>query len=171
MSNIEITVNAEAINDLASDIVKAKKQLIGKLAARGHQILTGQVIGDKSTGEVPYAMGNLREGVKPPNVDYEDLTAELTVTARSAFRGARQADVFDKDGKATGRKVSLRPSPAFNYAESVERGRPSLSPKSGRALLIPLPTAPTGESYLMAGGQVYIVRKSAKAVPPNPYME
>jgi hypothetical protein len=38
-------------------------------------------------------------------------------------------------------------------------------------LLIPVPTAPSGESYLIANGQIFIFRRSVKATKPNPFDE
>lgn len=166
-----IVIDEKAVDQLGADIRSAKQSLISQLAERGYKILAGQAIHGKTTGEVPFQTGNLQQGIAPPKVDLEAMTAEITVSGRKPATGARTAQVFGADGKPTNRTVSLRPSPAFNYAESVEKGRPSISPKVGHALLIPLPTAPTGESYLMSEGQVYIVRKSAKGVPPNPFME
>lgn len=156
----EIVVNTKEIDRLAKDIVAAKSAMIGRLGERGYQLLRR---------EVPVATGNLKQGVAPAEVDYEDMVATLTVSARSAARGGGTAQVFGKDGKPTGKTVSLRPSPARNYAEDVARGRAAISPKTAKALLIPLATAPSGEGYLLVGGQVYIVRRSAKAVAANPF--
>jgi hypothetical protein len=38
-------------------------------------------------------------------------------------------------------------------------------------LLIPVPTAPASGGYLIAGGQIFVVRKSAAATKPNPFDE
>jgi hypothetical protein len=38
-------------------------------------------------------------------------------------------------------------------------------------LLIPVPTAPVGESYLLAGGQIFVFRKSAAATARIPFDE
>lgn len=157
----QIVVNAKDLEILAADMTKAKRQLLGRLAERGYQLLRE---------EVPKKTTNLQQGVASPEVDYEKLTALLTVSARSARTGGGTAAVIGADGEKK-KTVTLRPSPAFNYAEAVARGRAAIRPKNGRALLIPVPTAPVGESYLLAGGQIYIVRRSAAATKPNPFDE
>ena len=51
-----------------------------------------------------------------------------------------------------------------------------MRPMEAKALLIPVTSVgltPSGkpESYVEAGGELYVVRKEAKAVAPNPYDE
>lgn len=157
----DITVNTDAIDELGANIEKAKGMLLGRLAERGYQLLRI---------EVPYQTGNLKQGVAPPDVNYPEMEAVLTVSARSGRTGISTGEVFDKDHKKV-RNVSLRPSPAFNYAAAVARGRTSIAPRHGKALLIPVNAAPAGEGYLLAGGQIYVYRKSAAAVPANPFDE
>jgi hypothetical protein len=175
----EVVVDSKAIRELAEDFVKAKRAFIGRLAERGYQLLRDEI---KSSA---YRTGNLLQGVAPPDVDYDKLQALLTVSARSAETGATDAKMIGADGKQK-RSVTLKPQKPFNYAESVARGRrgftakgASLGPKGerpvgpgfARALLIPVPTAPSGESYLIANGQIFIFRRSVKATKPNPFDE
>lgn len=178
MANVDVDI--KAVEQLAREIAEAQKALIGRLAERGYQLLRE---------EVPYITGNLRQGVAPPmmtfigrqisksentfgetNVDYENLSATLTVSARSARTGGRQAQVVGADGEVK-KTVTLRPQKAFNYAEAVARGRPAISPKRARVLIIPVAVAPTGESYLLADGKIYVFRRSAEATRPNPFDE
>lgn len=161
MANVTIEVDAKAIAELAADMEKAKRQIVGQLGEKGYQLLRD---------EVPVDTGNLKQGVASPDVDFENLTATLTVSARSGRTGSRQAVVVGADGKEK-KKVTLRAQPSFNYAEAVAEGRPSISPKRGKALLIPVPTTPTKGGYLIAGGQIFVVRKSARAVKANPFHE
>jgi hypothetical protein len=157
----EVIVDTKALDELGKDLVRAKRALIGRLGDRGYQLLRE---------EVPYLTGNLKQGVSTPDVDYENLTATLTVSARSGRTGATSGTVFGADGKEK-KTVTLNAQPAFNYAEAVARGRAAISPTHARALLIPVATAPVGEGYLLAGGQIFIFRKSAAATAPNPYDE
>lgn len=176
MPEVTIRVNSKAAGELARDIRLAKGILVGQLAERGYQLLRS---------EVPVKTGNLKQGVAPPEVDFDTGTATLTVSARTGRLGPRQATVYGKDGQAK-KTLTLKPSRAYNYAASVALGRPSITTKRSaiertgntaigpgfnRALLIPVPTAPTGEGYLVADGQVYIFRRSAKATKPNPFHE
>lgn len=157
----DIVADTKELDVLAADLKRAKRQLIGRLAERGYRLLRD---------EVPVETGNLKQGVAAPEVDYDQLEATLTVSARSAETGGGQATVIGPDGKER-KKVSLKPRPAFNYAAAVAEGRAAIRPKTGKALLIPVPVAPAGESYLLAGGQIFVVRRSAKAVPANPFHE
>lgn len=174
MPTVEIRADVAALEDLAADLEKAKRQLIGRMAERGYQLLRQ---------EVPHETGNLKDGVAAPKVDYEQMTASLTVSARSARLGPRSAVIYDKEGKER-KRVTLKPQPAFNYAEVVALGRKAFKAKGARlgpkgekpvgpgfasVLIIPVRTAPSDEGYLIAGGQVYVFRRSAKAVPANPY--
>jgi hypothetical protein len=162
----EIVVDSKAIEQLGADIGKGKKALIGRLGERGYQLLREEI------KDSAYETGNLWQGVAPPDVDYEKLEAVLTVSARSAETGATEAKVIGADGEEK-KTVSLRARPAYNYAEIVARGNraATLTPKTAKAFLIPVPTAPSGESYLLAGGQIFIIRKSRKGQKPNPYDE
>ncbi len=157
MANADV----KALEDLAADMTRAKRQLISRLAERGYQLLRA---------EVPFNTGNLKQGVAPPEVDHEQMSAVLTVSARSARTGSREARVIGRDGKEKG-TVTLRPRPAYNYASAVALGRPAISPKSGKALIIPVATAPSGEGYLISGGQIYVVRRSAGLQKENPFHE
>jgi hypothetical protein len=157
----EVIVDTKAIDQLGKDIDRAKPALIGRLAERGYQLLRE---------EVPYVTGNLKQGVATPDVDYQALTATLTVSARSGRTGATAATVYGADGKEK-KTVTLSARPAYNYAEAVARGRPAIAPRHAKALLIPVPTAPASGGYLIAGGQIFVVRKSAAATKPNPFDE
>jgi hypothetical protein len=157
----QVVVNSKAIDQLGADMLRAKRELIRRLAKEGFDLLRD---------EVPYVFGNLQQGVQFPKVDIENLEALITVTAQSAAEGSRSAEVFNKRGEQT-KTVTLRPRPAFNYAEAVARGRAAITPKTGKALLIPVPSVPIGKGYILAGGQIFVVRKSAKAVAANPFDE
>ena len=157
-----VTVDAKAISELAADIEKAKRQLIGQLAERGYQLLRD---------EVPFDTGNLKQGVAPPEVDLENLTATLTVSASRGRTGTRLATVVGADGKEK-KRVTLRAQPSYNYAEVVARGYDErVKPKASKALLIPVSTKPDKGGYLLAGGQIFVVRKHTKGIKANPFDE
>lgn len=157
-----MSADTKALEDLAADLVKMKRQVLGRLTERGYQLLRD---------EVPVDQGNLKQGVASPDVDYQKMEAVLTVTAESARVGSREARVIGADGKEK-KTVTLRPRPAYNYALVVAKGyKPRIRPKNAKALLIPVPTAPTKGGYLIAGGQIYVVRKSTKGIKANPYDE
>lgn len=162
MANLEIQVDASAVHNLALDIDRAKRRMIGQLAERGYQLLRA---------EVPQQTGNLKQGVAPPEVNYQQHTATLTVSARSA-RGAREAVVIGADGKEK-KRVRLKTTERYNYADVVALGnrKVTLTPRSSRAFLIPVSSPPSGESYLISGGQIFVVRRSRKAQKPNPFHE
>jgi hypothetical protein len=162
----DIVADTKELDRLAADMIRVKRQIIGRLGERGYQLLRSDI------KQNAYETGNLMQGVAPPEVDYENLEAVITVSARSAATGGGQATVFGADGKER-KKVSLKPQPAFNYAAQVALGNKAatLRPKTAGAFLIPVPTAPSGESYLVAGGQIFIFRRSRKGQKPNPFHE
>lgn len=170
-----VTVDLSAMESLNRDILEMRKIAIGRLAERGYQLLREEI---RTTA---YVTGNLLQGVAPPQI--ETNRATLTVSARSAKRGARTGTLYYGDGNS--KKITLQATEAFNYAETVARGRPAMRAKSAGALLIPVNAPPNGknytykdgkytvsaEPYIKVDGQFYIMRKSAKAVPANPYDE
>lgn len=160
----DFVADTKELEKLAADMAKAKRQLIGRLGERGYQLLRD---------EVPQDTGNmLRKGVTPAEVDYEKSEAVLNVSATRDSYGSQQARVIGADGKEK-KTVSLKARPAYNYAEVVALGnrQARLSPKTAKAFLIPVPVAPAGESYLLAGGQVFVLRRSRKGQKANPYHE
>lgn len=155
----DVRVDYEEVKNLRKEIRAAAVVALGRLGERLYQHLRT---------EVPKDTRNLMQGVSPANVDEADLTAEITVSARSARTGGG-GTVHYPSGKS--KPVSLRPQAAFNYAEVVAKGRPAIRPKAGRALLIEVKGAPAGGAYISAGGKIFVVRTSAGAQAPNPYDE
>lgn len=157
----EVVADTKDLEILAADMARAKRQYLGRMAERGFQLLRE---------EVPKRTTNLQQGVAAPKVDYEKGEAVLTVSARSAAVGSQEAKLIGADGEEK-KRVMLRARPAYNYAEVVALGNKDarLTPKTAGAFLIPVPTAPSGESYLLAGGQIFIVRRSRKGQKANPY--
>lgn len=157
----QVIVDISGIKELQRDLEQMSETALRRLGERGYQLLRQEI--KKSA----YVTGNLMQGVSPPDFDFGKKEALLTVTARSAKRGARTATLHLKSGKT--KKITLRATPQFNYAETVARGRPAMRAKEAKALLIPVNSAPPGESYIVADGQIYIVRPSARATKPNPF--
>lgn len=155
----DVKVDLKEIENLGKEIRAAQIVALGRLGERLYQHLRR---------EVPIDTTNLQQGIAPPDIDESAMTATITVSARSARTGGGQATAHSASGKT--KSISLRPRVAFNYAEAVARGRPAIRPKAGRALLIEVKGTPNG-SYISAGGKIFVVRKSAKAVAPNPYDE
>ncbi|MBS1793355.1 MAG: hypothetical protein JSS81_05845 [Acidobacteria bacterium] len=155
----DLTVDLTQVENLGKEIRAAEIVALGRLGERLYQHLRA---------EVPYVTGNLKQGVAPPDIDDKAMTAEITVSARSARTGGGAGTVHYPSGKT--KSVQLKPQIAFNYAEVVAKGRPALRPKTGRALLIEVKGTPSG-AYIEAGGKIFVVRKSAAAVAPNPYDE
>lgn len=148
-----------AIEELKRDLARIKTVSLGRLAERGYQLLRA---------EVPYETGNLKQGVAPPEIKGD--TATLTVSARSARRGPRSAVLHLKNGKT--RNITLRAIEPYNYARVVAEGYAErIRPKTAKALLIPVPTVPTDESYIESNGQYFVVRKTSGTIKANPYHE
>lgn len=154
----EVKIDLKEVEALEKEVTAAMIVSLGRIGERGYQVLRE---------EVPVKTGNLKQGVAPPDVDEANLTATLTVSARTDPTSGGGVAVSAK-GKR--KAIPLKPQIPFNYAEVVARGRPALRPRAGKALLIEIEGTPNG-AYIEANGKKYVVRKSAKAVPANPYDE
>lgn len=156
---VKIEVDAKEIENLGKDVRDGAEIGLRRILERGEQILRD---------EVPKQTHNLSQGISS-EIDADKLQGTLIVSARSGRTGARQATVHYPSGKT--KTVSLRPQPAFNYAEVVAKGRQAqLRPRSAKVFLIPgVPRA--GESYLTANGKTYVLRPSIGPTQPNPYDE
>lgn len=156
-----ISVDTEQLEKLGDEFKAASEVGLRQLLERGEQLLAE---------EVPKVTHNLEQGISSDVVSTRGLLrGELIISARSGRRGSRQATVHYPGGKT--KSVSLRPQPAFNYAEVVARGRAEIRPKKSKVLLIPVASAPTDETYITSGGQVFVLRPRAAATQPNPYDE
>lgn len=151
------------LQDLARDIDRMNRAILGGAAERGYQLLRA---------EVPKVTHNLEQGVAPPDVDYSKMQATLTVSAMRARTGPRSATLIGADGKEK-KKVTLRPQAAYDYAAVVATGYKAQSaPKSAKAFLVPVSIAPSKGGYLKGdNGQIFVMRKSIGAIPANPYDE
>lgn len=155
---MKIDVDTEEIEHL--DVEFREATLIGlrRILERGEQILRD---------EVPKVTHNLSQGISS-DVDEAAMHGTLIVSARSGRTGARSATVHYPSGKT--KSISLRPQPAFNYAEVVARGRGAIRPKNAKVLLIP-GSPRSGESYLTSEGKTFVLRPSAGPTKPNPFDE
>lgn len=154
----DVTIDYGEVENLGKEIRAAEVVALGRLGERLYQHLRA---------EVPKDTRNLMQGVSPADVDEANLTAEVTVSARSAASSGGGTAHYPS-GKT--KPVSLRPRVAFNYAEVVARGRPAIRPKAGKALLIEVQGTPNG-AYISAGGKIFVVRTSAGPQKANPYDE
>jgi hypothetical protein len=158
MANVNIDLSV--IDEIEREFKTFRNRVLYEVANRGRTLL--QI-------EVPKQTTELEKGVSAPEFDYTSGKALLTVSAKRAKRGARNATVYLKSGKT--KSIQLRPVDEFDYAATVAFGRAAIRPRAAKVLLIPVASAPNDESYIVADGQIYLVRRSAKAVPANPYHE
>lgn len=158
MANVKIDLSA--IDELKRDLKTFRDRTLYEVANRGRTLL--QI-------EVPKVTKELERGVKAPFVEYEKGKATITVSAVRARRGSRDATLHLKSGKT--KSIKLRPQKEYDYAEAATGRRPAPKPKTAKVLIIPVSTAPSGESYIQADGQIFIVRRTAKAARLNPYDE
>lgn len=159
-----IKVDTKAIAKLGADFDAAGKAAIIRLLAEAEKYVIE---------EMPERTGLLKgkKGNNSVTSDYrksgQGYRGELIISAVNERRGARKATVHYPSGNT--KEVSLRPQPAFNYAEAVARGRAEIRPKRAKILLIPVSTPPTGETYVTSGDQTFVLRRKAAATKPNPY--
>lgn len=159
-----VTIDAKAIEKLGDEFDAAARAAIIRLLERGEQLLIQ---------EMPERTGLLKgkKGNNSVSSDYrkteQSYQGEIAVSAIRERRNEQGATLHLPSGAT--KKVSLRPQPAFDYAEAVARGRKEIRPRQAKALLIPVESVPAGQSYIEAGGEKFIIRPRAKATKPNPY--
>ena len=156
----DVKVDTKQIENLGKELRAGMIVALGRLGERGYQLLRK---------EVPVVTTNLQQGVAPPDIDEEKLTATLTVSARSARTSGGAATVHYVSGKT--KAITLRPTVPYNYADVVARGNKDavVKPTKTKAFLIPITSIPDDESYISAGGKFFIVRMSRKGKAANPY--
>jgi hypothetical protein len=178
----KINVDIKQVETLGFDFRQMAEVGLRRTVERGEQLLRE---------EVPKKTHNLEQGVSS-DVDVSALRGDLIVSARSGRVGIEGALLHEASGKT--KEISLRPQPAFDYAEAVARGTgiygprgAVITPKSGKALLIPIDGPPVSlggkvvqgkrtvtlsgqqESYITSGGKTFIVRRFSKGMKPNQY--
>jgi len=165
MPNIAVKIDTRALADLGDKLERA---------ALAGLIRTLEVGRSYIKQEAPVRTGLLsgkRAGEESVGIEYRQTSfgyeGEFLVFAQSERRPARKAVLHLPSG--TTKPVSLAPTPEFNYAEAVARGRKEIRPRKAKALLIPVNSAPTSESYITDGAETFIIRPRAAAVKANPY--
>jgi len=172
----KVTVDVAQVEALGFDFRQMSEVGLERTAERGRQLLVE---------EVPKVTHNLEQGVQEPDINLVTLTAELAVSARSGRVGIEGALLHEASGRT--KEISLRPRPAYDYAQAVARGtgvyaqdndfigpHSYIAPRSAQALLIPISGPPPSlngkpQAYITSGGQVYIVRRYSKGMKANPY--
>ncbi|MGE0133042.1 MAG: hypothetical protein AB7U82_33615 [Blastocatellales bacterium] len=164
MADVKIKVDTKAVEHLGNEFRAAGKVALLQLLKRGEQLLIAEM--PERTGLLKGKKGN--NSVSSEIHDGSDaLRGELIVSAVNERRGARQATIHYPSGAT--KQVSLRPQPAFNYAEAVARGRKEIRPRQAKVLLIPVDNPPSNQAYVTSGNETFILRRRAKATKPNPY--
>lgn len=153
---LKIAVDAKDIAELGEKFGEASDLLLRRVTLKGEYLVKE---------EVPTVTHNLQQGISS---EVEGNTGTIIASARSGRTGARTATVHYPSGKT--KSVSLRPQPAFNYAEVVAKGRPAVQPKNAKVLIVQ-GSPKAGESYLTAGGVTYVLRPRIGATKPNPFDE
>ncbi|HEX8500799.1 MAG TPA: hypothetical protein VF659_09420 [Pyrinomonadaceae bacterium] len=171
--SFKVTADIGQVMRLGDEYGRAAEVGSRRLAERGEQLVRE---------EAPKRTRNLIQGVSSDvKVVRGQIRGEIVITARTGRQGRREGVLHRPGGKT--KKVTLRAVPAFNYPQAVAEGtgvystggvfgpRPVIRPRKARALLVPVSSAPSGEPYIVADGQVYVMRRYIKGIKPNPYHE
>src|ERR1043165_2628756 len=168
-----IRADISQVKPLRDDVRQATIVGLRRVVERGEQL---------TREAAPRATGNLKQGISSDvQVTNGLLRGEINAAARSRVP-AGAAVLHLPSGKS--RRVSLKPAPAYDYAEAVATGtglfgpkHALITPRSGKALLIPVDSVPidmkTGkpEAYIDVQGRKFILRRSTKGMKPNPFDE
>lgn len=163
---VKVTVDTRGLDLLAEQYAEAGKAAIIRLLDYGEEAIRE---------EAPERTGNLkgkRNAGGSVSSEYEKTATGYAGTINvSAIRerlNATTGTLVSAKGKQ--RPVKLRAQKPFDYAQVVATGRPRLSaPAQAKAFLIPVQSAPAGEGYIIARGQIFVVRKSVGPQKPNDY--
>lgn len=163
---VVVTVDASGLNLLAEQFDAGTRAAMIRLLDQGEEFIRE---------EAPERTGNLKgKRNAGGSVSSEYLKTEtgysgtINISAIRERQNATTGTLVSPKGKQ--RPVQLRAQPAFDYAEVVATGRPRLTaPRNARAFLIPVQSAPSGESYITARGQIFVVRKTVGPQKPNDY--
>lgn len=165
----KITVDLKDVAQLGAQFRESTEVLLQRVTDRGEQLVKE---------EAPKVTGNLRLGVSS-HIDRVQLKSEIVVSAVQRQLGV-EGGLLHLPSGAT-REITLRARPAYNYAQAVAEGtgvygpRGSvITPRSGKALLIPVGSVPMGEngkpqSYITSGGKIYVLRKFSRGRKANDY--
>lgn len=172
MADLKIKVDTKAIEQFGKELESAGRAVIDNLLEEAEQLVREEA--PRRTGRLKDDLNSVASGgeenksvfntVRQTGTGYE---GDLVISAFRERRGARQAQVFYPSG--TTKTVSLRPQPAFNYAEAVAKGRKEIRPVRAKLLLIPVASAPSNETYVKSAGEIFVLRRRAKATRPNPF--
>lgn len=163
---VKVTVDTRGLDLLAGQYAAAGKAAIIRLLEYGEEAIreeaperTGRLKGKRSAG------GSVSSEYETTATGY---LGTINVSAVRERLNAATGTLVSPKGKQ--KPVKLRAQKPFDYAQVVATGRPRLSaPANAKAFLIPVQSAPSGESYIVARGEIYVVRKSVGPQKPNDY--
>ena len=165
----KITVNLKSVEQLGAQFREMTELGLQRVTDRGEQLVKE---------EVPKVTGNLRLGVSS-YIDRVQLRSEIVASAVQRQIGV-EGGLLHLPSGAT-REITFRTRPAFDYAQAVAEGTgvygprgAVITPRSGKALLIPVGAVPMGEngkpqSYITSGGKIYALRKFSRGRKANDY--
>lgn len=166
MASVRVEVDLRELDRLAQQFERGGEYAIVRLLEQGEEFIreeaperTGNLKGKRNAG------GSVSSTYRKTGTGY---SGDINVSAVRERLNATTGEAVSPKGKR--RQVKLRAQPAFNYAEVVATGRPRLTaPKKAQAFLIPVVSAPTSGGYIVARGQIFVVRKSVGPQQPNDY--
>lgn len=162
MADLKIKVDTKAIEQFGKELNQAGRAVLDNLLEEAEEFVRQEA--PERTGRLKKDQNSVASETRQTGTGFE---GDLIISAFRERRGARQAQVFYPGGAT--KTVSLRPQPAFNYAEAVAKGRGEVRPVRAKLLLIPVASAPANETYVKSAGEIFILRRRANATRPNPF--
>jgi len=170
----QVTVKADILQvlNLGDNYRRAAEVGLRRLTERGEQLVRA---------EVPKVTHNLEQGVSSDVKVGRVMRGDIIVSARTGRKARRKATLHLPSGKT--KEVTLRATPAYDYAEAVATGtgvystggafgpQQVIRPKKAKALLVPVTSVPTLNGrpvpYISDGSQLFIMRRFMKGRKPN----
>ncbi len=162
MADLKIQIDTKAIDQFGKELNQAARAVIDNLLEEAEEYTRQEA--PERTGRLKKDQNSVSSETRQTGTGFE---GDLIISAFRERTGARQAQVISPSGNT--KTVSLRPQPEFNYAEAVAKGRKEVRPVRAKLLLIPVESAPANEAYVKSAGEIFILRRRAKATRPNPF--
>ena len=165
-SQVRVEVDLRQLDLLAQQFERGGEYSIVRLLEQGEEFIreeaperTGNLKGKRNAG------GSVSSTYRKTGTGF---SGDINVSAVQERLNAASGEAVS--AKGVRRNVKLRAQKAFNYAEVVATGRPRLTaPKKAQAFLIAVQSPPSSGGYIVARGQIYVVRKSVGPQKANDY--
>jgi hypothetical protein len=171
--NVRVNVDLSDARKIVGDCRRAEERAMHDLASRSVVVVKE---------EAPHhgnPASKLQEGIKADDLKHvsdSHLEVDIVVSAERPAQAATTGLMHLPSGKV--KPIKVQATDAFDYTRAVIEGTGIFGPRGSvitarrsQMLLIPVPGAFPGQSYITARGQTFLVRPASVGMRPNPFPE